>query len=66
MSVNYRLQSLSEPRIPVNFIAGSRSNSQIATWFNQGWILEKPKPKQVKALLADLGLVLYQGYWIKR
>ena len=41
-------------------------HSQIDTWFNQGWILEKPKPKQVKALLADLGLVLYQGYWIKR
>ena len=41
-------------------------HSQIRIWLNQGWILEKPKPKQVKALLADLGLVLHQGYWIKR
>ncbi len=47
-------------------ISASDLRSQISTWFNQGWILEKPKPKQLKALMADLGLVLYQGYWIKR
>ena len=39
---------------------------QVRMWLNQGWILEKPRPKQVKALMADFGMVLYQGYWVKR
>ena len=39
---------------------------QIETWLYQGWILEKPKPKHLRVLMADLGLVLHQGYWIKR
>ena len=40
--------------------------SQIQVWLRQGWILEKPKTKEIKNAMADLGLVLYQGYWIKR
>ena len=47
-------------------ISATDLRSQISTWFNQGWILEKPKPKHLKALMAELGLVLHQGYWIKR
>ncbi len=39
---------------------------QVKNWLAQGWILEKPRPKQMQALLAELGLVLHQGYWIKR
>ncbi len=39
---------------------------QVQFWLDQGWILEKPKPKQMQALLAELGLVLQQGYWVKR
>ncbi|MGK7934803.1 MAG: hypothetical protein AB4206_03215 [Xenococcaceae cyanobacterium] len=38
----------------------------ITVWLRQGWILEKPKTKEIKNAMADLGLVLYQGYWIKR
>ena len=39
---------------------------QINIWLEHGWILEKPRPKELKLLLADLGLVLHQGYWVKR
>ncbi|MGK7937221.1 MAG: hypothetical protein AB4206_15760 [Xenococcaceae cyanobacterium] len=40
--------------------------SQIQVWLKQGWLLEKPKPKEIKETMADLGLVLQQGYWVKR
>lgn len=39
---------------------------QINMWLEQGWILEKPRPKELKALLANLGLALDRGYWVKR
>ena len=39
---------------------------QIDTWYEQGWILEKPRPKELKLLLANLGLALDRGYWVKR
>ena len=39
---------------------------KVKNWLEQGWILEKPRPKQMQALLAELGLVLQQGYWVKR
>ena len=39
---------------------------QVQFWLEQGWILEKPRPKQMQALLAELGLVLRQGYWVLR
>ena len=35
-------------------------------WLHQNWILEKPKTKHLKALMAELGMVLDRGYWIKR
>ena len=39
---------------------------QINQWYEQGWILEKPRPKELKLLLAELSLVLKEGYWVKR
>ena len=40
--------------------------AQINVWYEQNWILEKPKPKELKLLLAELSLVLKEGYWVKR
>ena len=40
--------------------------SMINNWLDAGWILENPTAKQLKEILADLGLVLYEGYWVKR
>ena len=40
--------------------------NMIANWLEAGWILESPTAKQLKEILADLGLVLYEGYWVKR
>ena len=39
---------------------------QIEVWLHQNWILEKPKTNHLKALMAELGMVLDRGYWIKR
>ena len=39
---------------------------QIEVWLHQNWILEKPKTNHLKALMAELGMVLNRGYWIKR
>jgi hypothetical protein len=38
---------------------------QIDTWVTQGWLYEKPNPKEVKELMLDLGMRHYQGKWIK-
>ena len=40
-------------------------NSQIDSWFNQDWLLERPKPSQVKSAMFDLGYRLQKGYWRK-
>lgn len=39
--------------------------SQIDVWVAQGWLLEKPKPREIKDLMLDLGMRLQQGKWIK-
>lgn len=40
--------------------------AQLNQWLLMGWILEKPRPKQLKDILADYGLALQQGYWVER
>lgn len=36
---------------------------QIDSWVNQGWLLEKPKTKEVKEIMLDLGMRLQKGIW---
>jgi hypothetical protein len=38
---------------------------QIEIWVAQGWLYEKPRPKEVKETMFDLGMRLQQGKWIK-
>jgi hypothetical protein len=38
---------------------------QIDIWVTQGWLMEKPKVKEVKEALLDLGMRLQQGKWVK-
>jgi hypothetical protein len=38
---------------------------QIEIWVTQGWLMEKPKVKEVKEALLDLGMRLQQGKWVK-
>ena len=52
-------------RLPLK-INSRRLMAQINIWYEQNWILEKPKPKELKLLLAELSLVLKEGYWVKR
>ncbi len=63
--VSYQQNNATNGNSPLQ-ISSRVLSQQIETWLYQGWILEKPKPKHLKLLLADLGLVLHQGYWIKR
>ncbi|MDJ0688840.1 MAG: hypothetical protein QNJ41_10040 [Xenococcaceae cyanobacterium MO_188.B32] len=49
-----------------NGVSSRELYRQINIWLDAGWILEKPKPRQLKSLMADLGLVLYEGFWVKR
>lgn len=39
--------------------------SQIDIWVAQGWLYEKPRPKEIKETMFDLGMRLQQGKWIK-
>lgn len=38
---------------------------QVDMWVAQGWVYEKPRPKEIKELMLDLGMRLQQGRWIK-
>jgi energy-coupling factor transporter ATP-binding protein EcfA2 len=38
---------------------------QIEIWVTQGWLYEKPRPKEVKEAMFDLGMRLQRGRWIK-
>lgn len=39
--------------------------SQIEIWVTQGWLYEKPRPKDIKELMLDLGMRHQQGKWVK-
>lgn len=41
------------------------AKAQIEMWVAQGWLFEKPKFKDVNALMLDLGMRQQQGKWIK-
>jgi energy-coupling factor transporter ATP-binding protein EcfA2 len=43
----------------------SQIRGQIEMWVAQGWLFERPKSSEVKALLLDLGMRQQQGKWIK-
>lgn len=43
----------------------SQLRYQINIWYEKGWIMEKPKPNQIKELMLDLGLRLHRGKWVK-
>ncbi|MGL5940805.1 MAG: hypothetical protein ACRC2S_10505 [Waterburya sp.] len=38
---------------------------QVEIWVAQGWLMEKPRPKEIRELMLDLGMRLQQGRWIK-
>ena len=39
--------------------------SQVDIWVQQGWLYEKPRPKDIKELMLDLGMRHQQGKWVK-
>lgn len=43
----------------------SQLRSQVEQWVTMGWLFEKPRPKDVKDLMLDLGWRLQHGKWIK-
>ncbi len=47
-------------------VSSPRLFTQINMWFEEGWLLEKPKRTQVRDLLADKGLILHEGHWVKK
>jgi energy-coupling factor transporter ATP-binding protein EcfA2 len=38
---------------------------QVDMWVAQGWLYEKPRPREIKDSMLDLGMRLQQGRWIK-
>jgi hypothetical protein len=38
---------------------------QVDMWVAKGWLMEKPRPKEIKDSMLDLGMRLQQGKWIK-
>jgi len=43
----------------------SQIRGQIEMWVAQGWLFEKPRLNEIKALLLDLGMRQQQGKWVK-
>ena len=43
----------------------SQLRSQIDIWIAKGWLLEKPRARDIKEALYDLGFKLQQGRWVK-
>lgn len=44
-------------------IPSASLRNQIDNWVALGWLLDKPKSKEVKELMLDLGMRLQQGNW---
>ena len=43
----------------------SQIRGQIEMWVAQGWLFEKPKLRDVKEMMLDLGMRQQQGRWVK-
>lgn len=41
----------------------SQLRAQIDTWVQMGWLLEKPRPKDIQEQMLDLGMRLQHGKW---
>ncbi|GAB4542680.1 MAG: hypothetical protein Tsb0014_35660 [Pleurocapsa sp.] len=39
---------------------------QSADWYEQAWLPEKPKPREVFEIMTDLGYELKSGFWVKK
>ncbi len=39
--------------------------AKIDIWVAQGWLMEKPRAREIKEIMLDLGMRLQQGKWIK-
>ncbi len=63
--VHQELRNAMSAGLPIK-INAEELRRQIEVWLHQNWILEKPKTNHLKALMAELGMVLDRGYWIKR
>ena len=50
--------------IPLQIPSG-QLRSQVDVWVSNGWLYEKPRGKEVKELMLDLGMRLQQGIWRK-
>lgn len=46
-------------------VAVSQLRHQLEMWFDQGWILERPKISSIKELMLDLGWKVSKGVWSK-
>ena len=43
----------------------SQVRTQVNYWVEQGWLFEKPRPREVKEAMYDLGMRLQKGIWRK-
>lgn len=39
--------------------------TEIDLWVAQGWLYEKPRPKEIKTIMLELGMRLQKGTWTK-
>lgn len=46
-------------------VHSSQLKAQIDIWIAKGWLLEKPRARDIKDALYDLGFKLQQGRWVK-
>lgn len=46
-------------------IHANQLRAQVSTWVDNGWLYEKPRSREVKELMLDLGMRLQQGIWRK-